>query len=138
MRHAATRLRGVEFDRPSPADWLFVRQTERIRRALRQSGLPVAGLSTASAPAEAAFDGFEQSDDGVVTVSIRYGTLDGPWAVVDTSAAASPLRDLIERHMHQRAGASSALVWTEGDATVLLDGRPTPARIMRAGERWWA
>lgn len=128
----------MEFDRPQPADWLFVRQTERIRRALHDCSLPVAGLAASTAPAEPAFGGYETSGDIVVAVSIRYGVLDGPWASVDTSRGAGPLRDFIDRHLQQRAGATAPLIWTEGDATVLLDGRPTPARILRAGERWWA
>ncbi len=123
----------MEFDR---SDWLFVRHTERMRRALRECGLPVAGLSAATAPAEAAFDGLEQTGgDVVVTVSIRYGDPSAVFAVVRTSRAAVPLRELIEPYV---PGAASSLVWSEGDATVLLDGRPIPARIVRAGEHWWA
>jgi hypothetical protein len=123
----------VEFDR---SDWLFVRHTERMRRMLRDSGLPVAGLAASTAPAEAAFAGLEQSpDDVVVTVSIRYGDLGGPFALVHTSRRAAPLRDLIDPYVRD---APAVLVWSEGDATVLLDGRPVPGRIVRAGEHWWA
>jgi hypothetical protein len=147
----------VEFDR---SDWLFVRHTERMRRAVRECGVPVIGLSTATAPAEAAFGGLEQTGgDVVVAVSIRYGDPSGAFAVVRTSRAALPLRELIEPYVRPAATPAtpataasaatpatpasavtpaSALVWSEGDATVLLDGRPVPARIVRAGEHWWA
>ena len=116
----------MEFDR---SDWLFVRQTERMRRALRECGLPVAGLSAATAPAEAAFGGLEQTGgDVVVTVSIRYGDPSAVFAVVRTSRAAVPLRELIEPYV---PGAASSLVWSEGDATVLVHQDPYDATAAR-------
>jgi hypothetical protein len=134
----------VELDPSQSADWLFVRQTESIRRKLRDCGLPVVGLSAATAPAEARFSGIGQSNDVVVTVSIVYGNADGPWASVDTerftgtSNLPNPLRDVIGQHIRRHGDRLSAVDWTEGDATVMVDGRPIAGQSVRAGHRWWA
>jgi hypothetical protein len=137
----------VEFDRAGRVDDKYAAQAERIRRKLDGSGVPFVGLSDPARPADERFGGLEVSGDAVTAVRIVYGepVPDGPWATVDTSRRVGapwegsvPLRVMVERDMRLCGDRSAALDWTDDAATMIVDGRPVGARIVRAGGRWWA
>jgi hypothetical protein len=136
----------MEFDRSRRTDEYYASQTERIRQELHDSGIPIVALSDSTKPAEERFGGLEQADDTITSVRIVYegAQPDGPWASVDTarwactSVDSGPLRWTVEHHMRRRGDRLSAEQWTEGDATVIVDGRSVAGRIVRAGSRWWA
>jgi hypothetical protein len=134
----------VGFDRSSRADELFARHTEQMRRELSSCSIPIVGLSAATAPADARFGGLGKSNDVVINVSILYDSAGSAWACVDTERFAgtpvgpTPLRDLVGRHMRLHGDRLSVVEWSEDDATVVVDGRPMPGRMVRAGDRWWA
>lgn len=79
----------------------------------------------------------------MVCVRVVYDS-DGPWVSVDTArwtagrATSGPLRWMVEHRLRQQGQWFSALDWSEGDATVIVDGEPVAGRIVRAGGRWWA
>jgi hypothetical protein len=134
----------VEFDRTGRALERYARQTDRILRQI--SGIPIVGLSDATKPADERFGGLETFNDTTTTVRLLYGDAraGGPWASVHTSRwivdriGSGPLRSMVERDMRLCGDRFSAVEWTEGDATVVVDGQPVAGRIVRAGERWWA
>jgi hypothetical protein len=136
----------VEFDGGRRAEDRIAAQTRRIRRELDDSGIPIVGLSDSTKPADKRFGGLEVFNDTVVAVRIVYvgAQPGGPWASVDTSRwsgvrrSPTPLRGMVERNMRLHGQRSSAVEWTDGDATVVVDGRPVAGRIVRAGRRWWA
>ncbi|HWH00098.1 MAG TPA: hypothetical protein VNV66_12435 [Pilimelia sp.] len=88
----------------------------------------------------------EKFDEAITCVRIVHPGEhpEAPWASVDTARWADtpvesgPLRHQIEHHMRRVGERFSAVAWSEGDATIVFDGRPTPGRIVRAGDRWWA
>jgi hypothetical protein len=136
----------VEIDRSGRADHLHAAHREQIRQQIDASGIPILGLSGSGRPADERFGGVESFNDTVTTVRIVYGEAvpGGPWASVDTSrwvgtpVSSGPLRAMVEHNMRMCGDRFSAVEWTDGDATVLVDSQPVAGRIVRAGGRWWA
>ncbi len=136
----------MEFDRTARAGNRYAAQTARIRRELEASGIPIVGLPPNTSPADERFGGLELADDTVTNVRIVYegGQPTDPWASVDTSrwtgtpGSSGPLRSVVEHTMRRRGDRLSAAEWSDGEATVLVDGRPVPGRIVRAGLYWAA
>ncbi|WP_148308028.1 hypothetical protein [Actinoplanes friuliensis] len=114
----------------------------RMQRELLDSGIPVAGLAPDGVPGAAVFAGMERSDDCVVCVSIVYEDA-GPFVTVDTARwtgirVATPVREVLEECLRGHGDRLSAVSWTEDATTMILDGAELDARIVRAGDRWWA
>ncbi len=127
----------MEFSRSSRSADLYTRQTERLHRQLVDSGMSVFALTPSVKPAEDCFGGLETSGEEITVVRVLYG----PWAEIETArgdGAGVPLRPFLEQHVQLDGGRCADLAWTEITASVLVDGRPVPARLLRAGERWWA
>jgi hypothetical protein len=125
-------------DRPRRGDEFFAGQSERIRRELRDSGIPVFVLSDATKPTEEVFGGQALADDAVVSVQVVYPG--AAWVNVETARRAwsGTLPVLVEQHMRRRGDRLTPVEWSEHDAQVIVDGEPVAARMVRAGSRWWA
>jgi hypothetical protein len=120
-------------------DERFVRQTARISREIHDSGLRVFALAAGVAPAAEVFGNLEESDGEITAVEVLHAPPGGPWVRVDSGRGRrAPLRMLLEQRVRFDGGRFSEQVWTEGPATMLVDGRPEPAEVVRAGARWWA
>ncbi|MGC9665202.1 hypothetical protein ACNTMW_01450 [Planosporangium sp. 12N6] len=126
------------------ADLLADRARDR-RQALHECDIPIVALSEAAKPAAERFGGFERFNDAITAIRIVYGARrDDVWVTVETArwvgtrVSSASLRTLVEDHMRQYGDRFSSVAWTEGDATVIVDGQPVAGRIVRAGSRWWA
>ncbi|GAA3781808.1 hypothetical protein [Micromonospora maritima] len=133
----------MEHDPSSHVDERLARQTERLRRELRDSGLPVVTLTGPALPGTARFAGLESTDRTITHVRVAHGdATTGPWATVDTARRTDnrddPLRHRLEHAMRMAGAHLSAVEWTEHDATMHLDGRRLTGRTVRAGDRWTA
>ncbi|SBT66660.1 hypothetical protein GA0070622_3686 [Micromonospora sediminicola] len=133
----------MEHDPRAHVDERLARQTEHLRRELRDSGLPVVALTGPGLPTTARFAGLESTDGTITHVRVAHGdATTGPWAVVDTARRADnrgdPLRHRLEHAMRMAGAHLSDVEWTEDDATMHLDGRPVTGRTVRAGDRWTA
>ncbi|MBU2662603.1 hypothetical protein KOI35_03705 [Actinoplanes bogorensis] len=124
----------MEFDRSIGRDELFAQQSERMRRVLAASDMPVFGLAEGLRPAEETFGSLDSTDDRLVAVRLTYGRA----AEVETARAEpGPLRETLEHHVRRGGDRFADLEWTEGPATLRVDGHPVAARMLRAGDRWW-
>ena len=124
----------MEFGRSIGRDEFFARQTERLRRELSASGMPVFGLAAGLRPAEETFGGLGTADDRVIAVQVAYGRA----AEVETSRAEpGGLRETLEHHVRRGGDRFADLEWTESPAVLRVDGAAVSARMLRAGERWW-
>ncbi len=129
----------MRFDESREAGDLHAAQTERIRQALEGSDLGVVALSEATQPAEPQFGGLHRGGGAVLGVEVVHDA-GNVWVVVDTARPAGngPLRRMVEHQLRRAGERFSTQEWTEGDATVVVDGAPVAGRIIRAGVRWWA
>jgi len=118
----------------------FVRQAERIRDEISSSGLPMVVLADGTKPADEWFDNLTESAGAIVTVAMVYagGDPGDPWVWVEAGRAPQRPRRMLEAHMRRRGDPLDGVQWTEGDATVLVDGRPVEGHAVWAGHRWWA
>ncbi|MEU8000965.1 hypothetical protein AB0B66_07375 [Catellatospora sp. NPDC049111] len=122
------------------------RHQERVLVKLADSGLPLLVLDDPGLLTEGRLAGFERSGDRITCVRVVYGDrlADEPWVSVETArwagtrVEAGPLRSVVEHGLRAYGERFSAVDWSEADTTVLVDGRPLPGRIVRAGSRWWA
>lgn len=136
----------MEFDRSRRADEHYASQTDRIRRTLRDSDMPIVALTESMRPADEVFGGLTEVDDKIVGVRVVYPSPlpDGPWVSVHTArwtgtrTRSGPLRRLVEHRLRQQGERLSLFDWSEEPATVLVDGEPVNGRLVRAGTRWWA
>ncbi|MEV0560877.1 hypothetical protein [Dactylosporangium sp. NPDC050588] len=129
----------MRFDEFRKASDLHAAQTERIRQALEGSDLGVVAVSEATRPAEPQLGGLHRGDGVVLGVEVVHDA-GNVRVVVDTARRFGhrPLRSMVEHQLRQAGERFSTQDWTEGDATVVVDGAPVAARIIRAGQRWWA
>ncbi|MDG6109531.1 collagen-like protein [Dactylosporangium aurantiacum] len=129
----------MRFDEFRNASDLHAAQTERIRQALEGSDLGVVAVSEATRPAEPQFGGLHRGNGAVLGVEIVHDA-DNVRVVVDTARQFGnrPLRWMVEHQLRRAGERFSTQDWSEGDATVIVDGAPVAGRIVRAGQRWWA
>jgi len=118
------------------------RQTERLRRELLDSGMPIYALAASLGPTGERFGGLELSGTEVAVVHVVYeqATPYGPWVDVETARRVrpEPLRLALEHHVRLGGERCADVAWTESPATLVVDGRSVAAARLRAGERWWA
>ena len=125
-------------DATDPADF-HARHVARIRRQLLTGGLPIFALTPGPGPAGQRFSGLESDGAGLVAVQIVHGEPPGPHVEVETARIEQQsLRTALEHHVRLGGDRFADLRWSEAPATLRADDRPVPARVLRAGERWWA
>lgn len=129
----------MRFDEVRDAGDLHAALSERIRQALEASNLGVVAVSEATRPAEPQFGGLHRGGAAVLGVEVVHDA-DNVRVVVDTTRRFGnrPLRWMVEQQLRRAGERFSTQDWSEGDATVVVDGTPVAGRIIRAGERWWA
>ncbi|BCY13605.1 hypothetical protein [Actinoplanes sp. L3-i22] len=129
----------MRFDAPRRPGWRDLRA--ELRRGLAEGRLPVLGVPGAVG---GRFSSWETSDDLLVTVAVEYGEPDASWMSVETARWAGTIRstpDLRETLRHHLRGAGvrfADVAWGESRATLVVDGRELTARVLHAGEDWWA
>jgi hypothetical protein len=139
MNEAHGKVRAMRSEEFRKASDLHAAQIERIRQALEGSDLGVVAVSEATRPAEPQLGGLHRGDGAVLGVEVVHDA-DNVRVVVDTARRFGnrPLRWMVEHQLRRAGEQFSAQDWTEGDATVVVDGAPVAGRIIRAGQRWWA
>lgn len=101
----------------------------------RDHDMPIFTLIPALRPEEEQLGGTETADDRLTAVRVTYGA---SAEVETTRAEPGPLRETLEHHVRLGGDRFADLPWTESAATLRIDGRLVAARMLRAGERWWA
>ena len=115
------------------------RHIARMRQQLLTGGLPVVALTPALWPGEERLSGLSSNGAGLVCVQVVHGEAAGPHAEVETALVEQQsLRTALEHHVRLGGDRFADLRWSEGPATLRVDGRPVDARLLRAGDRWWA
>jgi hypothetical protein len=111
---------------------------------VRGSGLPLLGLAE-PAPLPRMLGDAAVSDGVTESVGLAYGDPmqpDGPLVQVhcarwQDSTVPPDLRDLLEQEL-DRIGDDSPVQEADEQVTLTVDGRPSPAVVLRAGPRFWA
>jgi hypothetical protein len=128
----------MRFDPPQRPGWRDLRA--ELRRGLVEGRLPVIGVPGA---ADGEISGWETSDDVLATVTVQYGGPDS-WLSVETARwtgtiRSSPdLRETLKDYLRVAGVRFADVVWSESEAELTVDGRALTAKVMHAGEDWWA
>jgi hypothetical protein len=129
----------MRFDAPRRPGWRDLRA--ELRSGLASGRLPVLGVPGAPG---ARFGAWETSDDLLVTVSVEYGEPDESWMSVETARWAGTirstpdLRETLREHLRAVGVRFADVAWRETRAALTVDGRELTARVLHAGEDWWA
>ncbi|MFI1992674.1 hypothetical protein [Actinoplanes sp. NPDC020271] len=129
----------MRFDAPRRPGWRDLRA--ELRRGLAEGRLPAFGAPDAGDPR---FGGWEMSDGLLATVTVEYGEPGDSWLAVEaarwtgTIRSAPDLRDTLKECLRTTGVWFADVTWAESEATLTVDGQALPARVLRAGDDWWA
>ncbi|GID65786.1 hypothetical protein Acy02nite_36670 [Actinoplanes cyaneus] len=129
----------MRFDAPRQPGWRDLRA--ELRRGLAEGRLPVLGVPDRG---DARFQGWESSGELLIAVTVEYGDPQESWLGVEaacwtgTIRSTPDLRETLKDHLRIAGIRFADVTWTESEASITLDGRELPARVVRAGDDWWA
>ncbi|WP_436527987.1 hypothetical protein [Actinoplanes sp. HUAS TT8] len=149
----------MRFDAPRRPGWRDLRA--ELRRGLTEGRLPVFGLPDPAGDrsgdrsdewfggpggdrAGGRFGGWETSDDLLVAVTVEYGDPALAWLEVETARwdgtirSTPDLRETLRQHLRLAGVRFADVTWDESETAIVVDGRELTARVMRAGDDWWA